>query len=102
MTAGGVPINPDMSNHFKIDYDPNQLRRQGWQERRYLMVQVAESGPLKLDQTETWPRKIRTEHRYIVGFYNWIRLHSVLDNLSSSAFERKMTAKKPVVVSEYT
>ena len=37
---------------------------------------------------------------YIVGFYNSIRLHSNLGNMSPNAFEREPTSKKPSVLSE--
>ena len=39
---------------------------------------------------------------YIVGFYNSIRLHSKLGNLSPNAFARKSTSKKPIKLSEIT
>ena len=39
---------------------------------------------------------------YIVGFYNSIRLHSKLGNLSPNAFERESTAKKSIKLSEIT
>ena len=39
---------------------------------------------------------------YIVGFYNSIRLHSKLGNLSPNAFERESTAKKSIELSKIT
>ena len=39
---------------------------------------------------------------YIVGFYNSVRLHSKLGNLSPNAFERESTSKKPIKLSEIT
>ena len=39
---------------------------------------------------------------YIVGFYNSVRLHSKLGNLSPNAFERESTSKKPIRLSEIT
>jgi putative transposase len=39
---------------------------------------------------------------YIVGFYNSNRLHSTLGYLSPNAYERKMTANRPIEVSEIT
>ena len=39
---------------------------------------------------------------YIVGFYNSIRLHSKLGNLSPNAFERESTSKKSIKLSEIT
>jgi putative transposase len=39
---------------------------------------------------------------YIVGFYNSSRLHSTLGYLSPNAYERKMTALRPIEVSEIT
>ena len=39
---------------------------------------------------------------YIVGFYNSLRLHSKLGNLSPNAFERELTLKKPSKLSEIT
>ena len=39
---------------------------------------------------------------YIVGFYNAIRLHSKLGNMSPNAFERESTLKKSIKLSEIT
>jgi len=39
---------------------------------------------------------------YIVEFYNSQRLHSVLDNLPPTVYERNMAEKEPIVVSEIT
>ena len=39
---------------------------------------------------------------HIVGFYNSIRLHSKLGNLSPNAFERESTSKKSIKLSEIT
>ena len=39
---------------------------------------------------------------YIVGFYNSIRLHSKLGNLSPNAFERESTSKKSIELPEIT
>ena len=39
---------------------------------------------------------------YIVGFYNSIRLHSKLGNLSLNTFKRESTSKKPIELSEIT
>ena len=39
---------------------------------------------------------------YIVGFYNAIRLHSTLGNMSPNAFERESASKKPSELSEIT
>jgi len=39
---------------------------------------------------------------YIVGFYNSTRLHSKLGNLSPNAFERELTSKKLIKLSEIT
>jgi putative transposase len=39
---------------------------------------------------------------YIVGFYNCMRLHSTLGNLSPNAFERKSATQHPIEVSEIT
>ena len=39
---------------------------------------------------------------YIVGFYNCIRLHSTLGNLSPNAFERESAKQQPIDVSEKT
>jgi putative transposase len=70
---------------------------------------VAERFFLNLKMERVWQRKYanHAEARiditaYIVGFYNSERLHSVLGNLSPSVYERKMAAKKPIVVSEIT
>lgn len=39
---------------------------------------------------------------YIVGFYNSVRLHSKLGNLSPNAFEQQSAIKQPIAVSEKT
>lgn len=39
---------------------------------------------------------------YIVNFYNAVRLHSTLGNLSPSAFEHQSATKKPIELSEIT
>jgi transposase InsO family protein len=39
---------------------------------------------------------------YIVGFYNSIRLHSKLGDLSPNAFERESTSKKSIELSKIT
>ena len=39
---------------------------------------------------------------YIVNFYNALRLHSTLGNLSPSAFEHQSATKKPIELSEIT
>jgi putative transposase len=39
---------------------------------------------------------------YIVGFYNTVRLHSQLGNLSPNAFEHKSATQQPIDVSEKT
>ena len=39
---------------------------------------------------------------HIVGFYNAVRLHSKLGNLSPNAFERESTSEKPIKLSEIT
>ena len=39
---------------------------------------------------------------YIVGFYNAVRLHSKLGNMSPNAFERESTSKKSIKLSEIT
>ena len=39
---------------------------------------------------------------YIVGFYNAVRLHSKLGNMSPNAFERESTSKTSIKLSEIT
>ena len=39
---------------------------------------------------------------YIVGFYNSVRLHSKLGNMSPNTFEREWTSKKSIELSEIT
>lgn len=70
---------------------------------------VAERFFLNLKMERVWQRQYanHAEARkditaYIVGFYNTERLNSVLGNLPPAVFERKMAAKKPIVVSEIT
>jgi transposase InsO family protein len=70
---------------------------------------VAERFFLNLKMERVWQREYANHAEaktditaYIVGFYNCVRLHSVLGNLPPSVFERNMAAKKPIVVSEIT
>ena len=70
---------------------------------------VAERFFLNLKMERVWQRTYANQAEaknnvtdYIAGFYNCTRLHSVLGNLSPSAFERKMAAKKPIAVSEFS
>jgi len=39
---------------------------------------------------------------YMVGFYNNIRLHSTLGNLSPNAFKRESISKKSIKLAEIT
>ncbi len=39
---------------------------------------------------------------YIVGFYNCVRLHSTLGNVSPIIYEREIAAKELIEVSEIT
>lgn len=68
---------------------------------------VAERFFLNLKMERVWQRQYanHAEARkdiiaYIVGFYNTERLNSVLGNLPPTAYERKMVANEPIVVSE--
>ena len=68
---------------------------------------VAERFFLNLKMERVWQRAYANQAEarrdvadYIVAFYNSERLHSVLGNLPPSVYERKMAAKKPIVVSE--
>lgn len=70
---------------------------------------VAEHFFLNLKMERVWQREYANHAEAkidiannIVGFYNSERLHSVLGNLPPCVFERKMAAKKPIVVSEFT
>lgn len=70
---------------------------------------VAERFFLNLKMERVWQRQYanHAEARkdiiaYIVGFYNTERLNSVLGNLPPAVYERKMAARKPIVVSEIT
>jgi transposase InsO family protein len=68
---------------------------------------VAERFFLNLKMERVWQRQYanHAEARkdifaYIVGFYSTERLNSVLGNLPPTAYERKMVANEPIVVSE--
>ncbi len=70
---------------------------------------VAERFFLNLKMERVWQRDYANQaeakidiNTYIVGFYNCERLNSVLGNLPPSVYERKMAAKKPIVVSGIT
>jgi transposase InsO family protein len=70
---------------------------------------VAERFFLNLKMERVWQRAYANHAEakidiadYIVAFYNCERLHSVLGNLPPSAYERKMAAKEPIVVSGIT
>jgi transposase InsO family protein len=70
---------------------------------------VAERFFLNLKMERVWQRDYANQAEakvditaYIVGFYNCERLNSVLGNLPPSVYERKMAAKKPIVVSGIT
>jgi transposase InsO family protein len=70
---------------------------------------VAERFFLNLKMERVWQRRYvnRDEARcdivrYIVGFYNPVRLHSTLGYLSPCAYEAKPAAKQPRDVSEIT
>jgi len=70
---------------------------------------VAERFFLNLKMERVWQREYanQTEAKtdftaYIVGFYNFNRIHSVLGNLSPSIFERSKAAINPIAVSEIT
>jgi putative transposase len=78
-------------------------------ESKHCFDAVAERLLLNLKMKRVWQRTYAHQAEakrdvidYIVGFYNGTRLHSVLGNLSPSAFERNRAAKKPIVVSEFT
>ena len=84
-------------------------RRANCWESKHCFDAVAERFFLNLKMERVWQRTYANQAEakrditdYIVGFYNCTRLHSVLGNLSPSAFEQNMTAKKPIVVSEFT
>jgi putative transposase len=70
---------------------------------------VMERFFLNLKMERVWQRDY-ANHReaqrditeYIVSFYNGVRLHSTLGYLSPAAYERKMAATPPILVSEIT
>jgi transposase InsO family protein len=70
---------------------------------------VAERFFLNLKMERVWQRQYANHAEakaditdYIVGFYNCKRINSALGNLSPAVYERKMTAREPIVVSEIT
>jgi len=70
---------------------------------------VAERFFLNLKMERVWQREYANHAEakrditdYIVQFYNRTRLHSVLGNLSPSAFEQKNSEKRAILVSEIT
>jgi transposase InsO family protein len=67
---------------------------------------VAERFFLNLKMERVWQREFANQMKaktditaYIVRFYNFNRIHSVLGNLSPSVFERNSPAKYLIVVS---
>jgi putative transposase len=70
---------------------------------------VAERFFLNLKMERVWQRQYANHEEakkditgYIVEFYNCRRINSVLGNLSPTAYEREMAAKKSIEVSEKT
>jgi transposase InsO family protein len=70
---------------------------------------VMERFFLNLKMERVWQKRYANHHEamcditdYIVVFYNQTRLNSVLGYLSPNAFEKLMTEKRPVVLSEKT
>jgi transposase InsO family protein len=70
---------------------------------------VMERFFLNLKMERVWQRDYanhgeaqRDITEYIVSFYNSVRLHSTLGYLSPAAYERKMAATPPILVSEIT
>jgi putative transposase len=70
---------------------------------------VAERFFLNLKMERVWQRDYANQDEakkdiaaYIVEFYNCKRINSVLGYLSPADYERKMTAKKPIGMSENT
>jgi len=70
---------------------------------------VMERFFLNLKMERVWQRDYanhgeaqRDITEYIVSFYNGVRLHSTLGYLSPAAYERKMAATPPILVSEIT
>lgn len=70
---------------------------------------VMERFFLNLKMERVWQRDYanhaeaqRDIAEYIVSFYNGVRLHSTLGYLSPAAYERKMAATPPILVSEIT
>jgi transposase InsO family protein len=70
---------------------------------------VAERFFLNLKMERVWQRQYANHAEaqaditdYIVGFYNCKRIDSALGNLPPAAYERKMAASEPIVVSEIT
>ena len=70
---------------------------------------VMERFFLNLKMERVWQRDyanhleaIKDITEYIVGFYNCVRLHSTLGNLSPLVYEIEMAAKEPIEASENT
>jgi transposase InsO family protein len=70
---------------------------------------VMERFFLNLKMERVWQRDyanhieaVRDVTEYIVGFYNNVRLHSTIDYLSPTAYERAKAAIQPIGVSEIT
>jgi putative transposase len=70
---------------------------------------VMERFFLNLKMERVWQRDYANHEEaqrdiaeYIVSFYNGVRLHSTLGYLSPAAYERKMAATPPILVSENT
>jgi putative transposase len=70
---------------------------------------VMERFFLNLKMERVWQRDYANQGEaqrditeYIVGFYNSTRLHSTLGYLSPTAYERKMAATPPILVSDIT
>ena len=82
-----------------------RMRRKG----NCLANAVAERFFLNLKMERVWQRQYANHAEaktditdYIVGFYNCKQINSALGNLPPAAYERKMAAREPIVVSEIT
>ncbi|MDB5916351.1 MAG: uncharacterized protein JWR40_585 [Massilia sp.] len=117
--AAGLVVHSDRGSQYASELYQVLLTQHGfvcsmsrkgncW-ESKHCFDAVAERFFLNLKMERVWQRQYANHAEakaditdYIVGFYNCKRINSALGNLSPAAYERKMAAHEPIVVSEIT
>lgn len=110
--APGLIVHSDRGSQYASELYQDLLRQHGFvcsmsRKGNCWDNAVAERFFLNLKMERVWQRQYANHAEakaditdYIVGFYNCKRINSALGNLPPAAYERKMAASKPIVVSE--